>query len=71
MNDEYPEIMLVDWTTNCKDIGITLSGKVYRTFDDKDYVSNKGDGFIMFHGRDPRSIRFDPPKEEEATHNGD
>lgn len=71
MNDEYPEIMLVDWTTNCKDIGITLSGKVYRTFDDKDYVSNKGDGFIMFHGRDPRSIKFDPPKVEEATHNGD
>lgn len=65
--DEIDELVLLDWTTNQKDLSVTLTGKLWRSFENKDFVTSKGDGFAMMYARHPALIKFEAPKKENAV----
>lgn len=47
MAPEYPELSLVDLTTNKRDAAFKVNGKSWRSFDLKSHQSEHGDGFGM------------------------
>lgn len=58
-----PELLLVDLTTNRKDASFLINGRAWRSFENKDFASERGDGFGIFYAKDPKRILFGAPSE--------
>lgn len=63
LEPEFPELQLVDWTTNKKDVSVQISSKTWRSFENKENKSSRGDGFVLFFCQDPLTVKFPAPTE--------
>lgn len=61
VSEEIPELMLVDLTTNKKDASVCITGRCWRSFENRDWATANGDGFGLFLANNPKRILVDPP----------